>query len=96
MADDDVYLVMQVVSGQSDTTKWFDYSPGYFLPTVRIEWGADTMFVVLPNDVAHYLLSHNYARAMTEDEIEDYTKPIELPPLPKQRKKESSDDPGNV
>lgn len=68
-------VVMLVVSGSGPDTQWFDYRPGFFYPVIRVEWEKDTMFAALPDDVAGYLLSHGYARAMTETEIEEYTAP---------------------
>lgn len=71
---------MLVVSGSGPDTQWFDYRPAFFQPIIRVEWELGTMFAALPDDVAGYLLSHGYARAMTEAEIEEYTAPPEPAP----------------
>lgn len=69
----DVFVEMRVVSGHGADTQWFDYSPGYFMDPIRIEWDLGTMFAALPPGAAGYLLKNGYARAMTEAEIEEYT-----------------------
>ena len=88
-------VVMLVVSGTGPDTQWFDYRPAFFQPVIRVEWEKDTMFAALPNDVAGYLLSHGYARAMTEAEIEEYTAPPEPAPesvsAPEARKSKKGD-----
>lgn len=66
---------MQVVSGHGKDTQWFDYKPGFFVPAVRVEWDKDTMFATLPPEIAAFLISRNYARAITDEELETYTSP---------------------
>lgn len=88
-------VVMLVVSGSGPDTQWFDYRPAFFQPIIRVEWELGTMFAALPDDVAGYLLSHGYARAMTEAEIEEYTAPPEPAPesvsAPEARKAKKGD-----
>jgi hypothetical protein len=80
---------MNVATGQGADSQWFDYKPSYFMPTVRIEWDKGTKFAALPPEAANYLITHGYARPMTDAEIEAYTAP-ELP-KPKLKKGERHD-----
>lgn len=66
---------MLAVTAKGADSQWFDYKPTYFGEVTRVEWDADTMFAALPAETAGYLLSHGYARRMTEAEIEAYTAP---------------------
>jgi len=68
---------MLVVSGQGHDTQWFDYVTNYFAQPTRVEWDKGTMFAVLPSDTAGFLMTRNYARLMTEAEIEEYTAPAQ-------------------
>jgi hypothetical protein len=77
-------------SGEDADYQWFNYKPSYFSPPTRIEWDTGTMFAALPADTAAYLVFHNYARLMTEAEIEAYTAPVVIPA---KSKKEKTDDP---
>jgi hypothetical protein len=62
-------------TGKNDDIQWFTYLPGFFNDPIRIEWDSDTKFAALPADAAGYLLSHGYARPMTDAEVEAYTAP---------------------
>ena len=66
---------MLVSSGHNDDINWFQYRAEFFGQVQRIEWDKDTMFAALPNDTAGWLLNRNYARLMTDEEIEQYTSP---------------------
>lgn len=72
MADAQVRVMMLVVSGTGVDSQWFDYRPGFTLPVIRIEWEKGTMSVVLPADVASYLVTTGYARPLTADELKEY------------------------
>lgn len=79
----ETHVVMLISSGQGVDTQWFDYRPGFYQPITRVEWDQGTMSVVLPSDVAGYLLKQGYARLMTPLELEEYTAP---PPLAEETK----------
>ena len=71
------FVEMLLASGESGDIKWFSYRPTYFGDIIRIEWDKDTMIVDIPSDYAGYLVSHGYARKLTDEEIEAYTAPAE-------------------
>ena len=93
VADTETLVVMLVASGKTVDSQWFDYRPDYFMPIVRVEWDADTMFAALPSETAGYLLSNGYARPMTDAEVEEYTKPAAAPPPPVAKPKPKGDQP---
>ena len=86
---------MQIVTAKGSDSQWFEYRPTFFSEPIRVEWPDDTMFAALPSETAGYLLTHGYARPMTEAEVEAYTAPakevMDLPPLPKSRKRDAKE-----
>jgi len=70
---------MLVVSGTGVDSQWFDYRPSYRSSVIRIEWEKDTMSILLPADIASYLMKNGYARALTEDETKEYVTEGEKP-----------------
>lgn len=72
MADAQTRVMMLVVSGTGVDSQWFDYRPGFTRPVTRIEWEKETMSVLLPADIASYLVQNRYARPLTADEWKEY------------------------
>lgn len=63
-------VVMLVVTGQSETSRWFRFKPGFFQPEYTVEWLPDSMVADgLPVDLANVLIKKGYARQLTEDEL---------------------------
>lgn len=90
MADAESYVVMLVKGRQGEDSQSFEYRPSYFGQSTRVEWDTGTAFAALPAETAAYLVSHKYARLMTEEEIEAYTAPVITT---KSKTKEKKDDP---
>lgn len=71
---------MLIKSGYGPATQWFDYKPSFKKEQeiIRVEWDLGTMSVVLPADIASYLVANRYARPMTEIELKEYEAPSPL------------------
>jgi hypothetical protein len=70
----EVGVVMLHKAGETVDSRWFDYVMHDFGETQRIEWEKDTMSVVLPPQTADFLLRRNWARLMTEPEVQAYNR----------------------
>ena len=77
VSDHGVGVVMLVTSGHNDEIKWFEYRPGFFSESFKIEWEKETMNAVLQADVANYLINKGYARLMKASEVTAYNKQFE-------------------
>ena len=77
VSDHGVGVVMLVTSGHNDEIKWFEYRPGFFSESFKIEWEKETMQAVLQADVANYLINKGYARPMKASEVTAYNKQFE-------------------
>lgn len=63
-------VVMLVITGQNDRSRWFRFRPGFFLPEYTVEWLPDSMIADgLPTDLAGVLIKKGYARELTEEEL---------------------------
>ena len=71
--------VMLVSTNHDTDIKWFDFKMTYLppAPVTRIEWDIDTMDVVLPVEVANWLIKNGYARLMTASEARTYNNRLE-------------------
>lgn len=78
-ASKEVGCVMQVVSFITDDSQVFRYKTHMMADyESEVEWSLDTMFVVIPADVATFLLRENYARRMTAEEVDDYNRQLSI------------------
>lgn len=70
MSENTATVVMLVMTGESEQSRWFRFKPGFFLPEFTIEWLPDSMIADgLPVDLAGVLITKGYARALTEEEL---------------------------
>src|SRR4029079_15276891 len=67
-------VIMKFASGQGSDSQWFDWKPGFYQETIRVEWEKDTMEAVIPADLARALIRKGYARPMTDDETRAHRK----------------------
>jgi hypothetical protein len=68
MAEDSETLKVRMlrISGQDETTQWFEYRPSFLADLVRISWELNTMDVELDSPVADYLLRAGYAAPLPQ------------------------------
>lgn len=65
-------VVMAHASGKNDTVQWFEFKPGFYAASVRVEWPLGSMLTVVDSNIAEMLINGGYARVMTQEEALDY------------------------